>query len=139
MDIDKPSSGKSRLLGLKVPEEEHEAFRLEAESYGYDISTLLRLRIFGKTKGIRITRKPSTDTMLLGDIIGKLTSLTGELNKIGSNMNQIAKRLNQGSRDIFGLDSCLRFYEELGQRIIKTLDHIEKAITGRTKFIDKED
>lgn len=129
---------KHRMLGLRVPEDEHRAFRQEAENYGYDLSTLLRLRIFGKVKGMRITRRPSTDMMLLGDIIGKLTALTAEMNKLGSNLNQIAKHLNQGSRDLFGLDSCLRLFEALGQKILKTLSHIEAAITGR-KTISSED
>jgi phosphate uptake regulator len=126
-----PRPSATKLLGVRATAQEHASLMNEAESYGYDLSTLLRLRIFGKIVGMRITRRPSADMMLLGDIIGKLTALTGEVNKIGSNMNQIAKRLNQGSRDTFGLDSCLRLFENLAQKILKVLNQIETAITGR--------
>jgi hypothetical protein len=118
-------------LRLRVTEQEHQTLKQEAEDYGFDVSTLLRLRIFGKIKGMRVTRRPRTDVMLLGDIIGRLTALTSELNKLGSNINQIAKRLNQGSRDVFGIDGALRLFEQLGQRLLKTLNHIEAVITGR--------
>ncbi|MDX2028237.1 MAG: plasmid mobilization relaxosome protein MobC [Alphaproteobacteria bacterium] len=139
MDQNHERPTASKGLRLRVSEAEHKDLKREADSYGYDLSTLLRLRIFGKIKGMRITRRPSTDIMLLGDIIGKLTALTGELNKIGSNINQIAKRLNQGQRDLFGLDSCLRLFEQLGQKILKVLTHIEAAITGRLKTITPSD
>ena len=137
MDNDNPRR-PLRVLGLKVSEDDHKAFSREAEEYGYDKSTLLRLRIFGKIKGMRITRRPSTDVMLLGEIIGKLTALTSELNKLGSNLNQIARRLNKGSRDLFGLDSCLRLFEQIGQKIFRVLNLIETAITRRPT-ISKED
>ena len=139
MDGQQPRHYVRRMLALRVTEDEHKSFRQEAESYGYDLSTLLRLKIFGKVKGMRITRRPSSDIMLLGDVIGKLTAITGELNKIGSNINQIAKRLNQGSRDAFGLDACLRLFEQLGQKTLKTLNHIESAITGRLKTTNIEE
>ena len=139
MENDKPGRRIRRMLGLQVSEEDHRAFTREAENYGYDISTLLRLRIFGKVKGMRITRRPSTDMMLLGDIIGKLTALTGEVNKLGSNLNQIAKRLNKGSRDAFGLDGCLRLFEQIGQKLFRVLNLIEAAITGRQGISTKED
>lgn len=135
---DKPPS-KRRMLGLWVPEDEHAALKHEAESYGYDLSTLLRLRIFGKVKGLRITRRPSADMMMLGDIIGKLTALSGEVNKIGSNLNQIAKRLNQGSRDLFGLDGCLRTITAISQKILKLLSHIETVITGHKSIHNGEE
>ena len=128
----------SRTVHLRVTQDEHTELKQEAENYGYDFSTLLRLRIFGKIKGMRITRRPSTDMMLLGDIIGKLTALTGEVNKLGSNLNQIAKRLNKGSRDLFGLDSCLRLFEQIGQKLFRVLNLIEAAIT-RHPHISKED
>jgi hypothetical protein len=134
MDDNEQPCHLRKLLGLWVPAKEHEAFRQEAETYGYDISTLLRLRIFGKVRGMRITRRPSTDMMLLGEIIGKLAALTSEVNKLGSNLNQIAKRLNQGSRDTFGLDSCLRLFEQIGQKIFRVLNLIEATITGHNKF-----
>jgi len=124
----------SRILRLRVTEQERDGIKTEAEEYGYELSSLLRLRIFGKVKGMRITRRPSTDMMLLGDIIGKLTALTGEINKLGSNLNQIAKRLNQGSTDVFGLHSCLRLFEQVGQKIFKVLNLIEAAITGRNNL-----
>lgn len=123
----------TRGLRVRVTEAEHHGLKQEAEAYGYDLSTLLRLRIFGKIKGMRVTRKPSTDIAMLGDMISRLTALTGELNKIGSNLNQIAKRLNQGSRDMFGLDSCLRFYEQSNTKIVQVLNLTEAAITGRLK------
>ena len=129
----------SRTDHLRVTQDEHTGLKQEAENYGYDFSTLLRLRIFGKVKGMRITRRPSTDMMLLGDIIGKLTALTGEVNKLGSNLNQIAKRLNKGSRDAFGLDGCLRLFEQIGHKIFKILNLIEAAITGRQGISTKED
>jgi len=127
-----------QTVHLRVTDEEHRGLRQEANNYGYDLSTLLRLRIFGKVKGMRITRRPSTDMMMLGEIIGKLTTLTGEVNKLGSNLNQIARRLNKGSRDLFGLDSCLRLFEQIGQKIFKVLNLIEAAIT-RHPHISKED
>jgi hypothetical protein len=129
----------SKGLRLRVTEQEHIGLKREADQYGYDLSTLLRLRIFGKVKGMRITRRPSTDMMLLGDIIGKLTALTGEVNKLGSNLNQIAKRLNKGSRDTFGLDGCLRLFEQVGQKLFRVLNLIEAAITGRQGISTKED
>jgi hypothetical protein len=138
VDNDKPPVA-SKGLRLRVTEDEHSSLKQEAESYGYDLSTLLRLRIFGKIAGIKITRRPSADIMMLGDIIGKLTALTSEINKLGSNMNQIAKRLNQGSRDLFGLDSCLRLFEAIGQKILKVLNHVEAAITGRKETHNKEE
>jgi hypothetical protein len=136
---DKKPPVASKGLRLRVTKHEHDELKREAANYGYDLSTLLRLRIFGKIAGIRITRRPSADMMMLGDIIGKLTALTGEVNKLGSNMNQIAKRLNQGSRDLFGLDSCLRLFEALGQKILKVLNHVEAAITGRKETHSKEE
>jgi hypothetical protein len=132
MDSQNPADRRATTtVHLRLTPNERDALKKEAESCGYDLSTLLRLRIFGKVKGMRITRRPSTDVMLLGDIIGKLTALIAELNKVGSNINQIAKRLNRGSRDVFGLDGALRLFEQLGQRIFKTLNHVEAAITGR--------
>ncbi len=138
-DEHKKSPVASKGLRLRVTEEEHAGLKREAGNYGYDLSTLLRLRIFGKTAGIRITRRPPADMMLLGDIIGKLTALTGEVNQRGSTMNMIAKQLNQGSRDLFGLDSCLRLFEALGQKLLAVLNHIEAAITGRKSINSKED
>ena len=123
------------FVHLRITSSEHAALKREAEDHGFDLSTLLRLRIFGKIKGIRIIRRPSTDIMLLGDIIGRLTALTAEINKLGSNINQIAKRLNQGSRDTFGLDGALRLFEQLGHRLLRVLHQIEAVITGRTKHI----
>lgn len=123
----------SHGLHLRVTKAERDGLMREAEQCGYDLSTLLRLRIFGKIKGMRITRKPSTDIAMLGDMISRLSTLASELNKIGSNLNQIAKRLNQGSRDMFGLDSCLRFYEQSNTKILQVLNLTEAAITGRLK------
>jgi len=56
-------------LRVRVTRDEHQQLKQEAKTYGYDLSTLLRLRIFGKMKGMRITRRPSADMMMLGDII----------------------------------------------------------------------
>lgn len=70
---------------------------------------------------------------LLGNMLNRLMVLTGELNKIGSNINQIARQLNQGSRDVFGLDGALRQLERLAGEIVKVLEQIEAAITGRKK------
>ncbi len=137
-DNDKPPVA-SKGLRLRVTEQEHADLKREARNYGYDLSTLLRLRIFGKIAGIKITRRPSADMMMLGDIIGKLTALTSEVNKLGSNLNQIAKRLNQGSQDLFGLHSCLRLFEALGQKILTVLHHVEAAITGRKATHNKEE
>ena len=137
--MDNKPPPKRRLLGLWVPEEDHAAFKQEAENLGYDLSTLLRLRIFGKLKGMRVIRRPSADVMLLGEVIGRLTALTAEVNKIGSNLNQIAKRLNMGSRDLFGLDSNLRLFEAIGQKTLKVLNQVEAAITGRKEFHNKEE
>jgi len=120
-------------LRLRVTRQEHDSLKQEAQEYGFDLTTLLRLRIFGRLQGMRITRRPSADMMILGDIIGRLTGLAGELNKLGSNLNQIAKRLNQGSRDLFGLDGALRTFEHLGQSLAKALSQIETAVTRRQK------
>ena len=120
-------------LRLRVTEEEHTGLKREADGYGYDLSTLLRLRIFGTIKGMRVTRKPTADIALLGDLLGRLIALTSELNKVGSNINQIARRLNQGSQDAFGLDGALRQIEQLTHKILKVLERIEAAITGRVK------
>jgi hypothetical protein len=130
----RPMTGKG--LRLRVTAQEHSTLKQEAEAHGYDLSTLLRLRIFGKVKGMRVIRRPSTDVMLLGDIIGRLTALTAELNKLGSNINQIAKRLNQGSRDVFGLDGALRLFEQVGSRVLCVLHQVEAVITGRTKSLN---
>jgi hypothetical protein len=129
----------SHGLHLRVTKAERDGLMQEAEQCGYDLSTLLRLRIFGEIKGMRITRKPSTDIAVLGDMISRLTALTGELNKIGSNLNQIAKRLNQGSRDMFGLESCLRLYEQTNTKVLQVLNLTEAAITGRLKQRHGED
>ncbi len=136
---DKNRPVASKGLRLRVTEHEHSSLKREAEDYGYDLSTLLRLRIFGKVAGIKITRRPSVDMMLLGDIIGKLTALTAEVNKLGSNLNQIAKRLNQGSRDLFGLDGCLRLIDAVGHKILKILNQVEAAITGRKDIHNREE
>lgn len=130
---------KRRMLGLWVQENEHLAFKKEAASYGYDLSTMLRLRIFGTIKGMRVTRRPTADIALLGDLLSRLIGLTSELNKVGSNINQIARRLNQGSHDAFGLDSALRQIEQLTHKILKVLEQIEAAITGRRKSLISEE
>lgn len=92
METQAPNPAKaSRFLKLRVTNEDYEMIKKEAEDYGYDISTILRLRFFGKIKGMRITRRPRADVMLLGDIIGRLTDITGELNKNGTHIDQIPK------------------------------------------------
>jgi len=139
MTHEKMPPSKRRFIGLWVPDEDHQSLKQEAESYGYDLSSLLRLRIYGKVKGMRITRRPSADMMLMGDIIGRLTAQNAEINKIGSNLNQIAKRLNQGSRDLFGLDSCLRLFEQVCGRILTVLDRIEGAFHGHATNHSKEE
>ena len=139
MNDDKSTRPNRRLLGLWVPEEDHLAFKREAESYGYDLSTMLRLRIYGTIKGMRVTRRPHADIALLGDLMGRLAALTSEVNRVGSNINQIAKHLNHGNRDVFGLKSYLSLFEQVSQKILKALTQVEAAITGRQKIHNTEE
>ena len=126
-------------LRLRVTEQEHAGLKREAETYGYDLSTLLRLRIFGKIAGIKVTRRPHADIALLGDLMGRLAALTSEVNRVGSNINQIAKHLNQGNRDVFGLKAYLGLFEQVSQKILKALTQVEAAITGRHKIHNTEE
>ncbi len=126
-------SNADHKLSLRVTKDEHDELKEAAYSRGLNISTLLRFRLFGKIKTMRIRRRPSLDVVLLGDIINKLTGVTYELNKIGDLINQIALRLSQSSRDVFGIDSCLRLFERLGLKTLKLFGQIEMAISRRHK------
>jgi hypothetical protein len=135
-----PRRAARRSLGLKVTDRDYVLLQKEAEEYGFDLSTLLRLRIFGKLKGMRITRRPSADMMLLGEIIGRLSAVASEMNKSGSNLNQIAKRTNEGYRTLLGLDEALRSFERHGHDLARVLDLVESAIVGsKRKSVTEED
>ena len=122
---------RDKLVKFRATADEITSLKQEAAKYGYELSSYVRYRIFGKREGLRIIRRPSVEMNMLGDALGQLGQTTSELNKIGSNLNQIAKRLNQGSRDAFGLDGCLRQFEQLCHELRKILHLIKAAITGR--------
>jgi mobilization protein NikA len=135
-----PPRAARRSLGLKVTDRDYALLQKEAEEYGFDLSTLLRLRIFGKVKGMRITRRPSADMILLGEVLGRLSAIAAEMNKNGSNLNQIAKRVNEGYRTLLGLDEALRAFERHGQELARVLDLVESAIVGcKRNSVTQED
>jgi len=121
---------RDSTVRFRATPDELKDLKQEAANYGYELSSYIRFRIFGHRKGLRLIRKPSVEMGLLGDALRQLGQTTYELNKIGSNLNQIAKRLNQGSKDLFMLDSCLRFFERACEKLSHILALIEKAISG---------
>jgi len=128
---------RDKLVKFRATADEITSLKQEAAKYGYELSSYVRYRIFGKREGLRIIRRPSVEMNMLGDALGQLGQTTSELNKIGSNLNQIAKRLNQGNRDLFMLDSSLRWFERVSGNITKILGIIEASITGNQH--NKED
>jgi len=121
----------TRRLCLRVSKDQYNAFAEEADKAGYELASLMRKRIFGKVKNLRIMRRPCYNTRLLGDTIGHLIGVTGALHQNGSHLSRIAERLSQSKRDLFGLDGALHRFDQLGQELHKTLNVIEAIIKGR--------
>jgi hypothetical protein len=131
MNLRKPRREPTFCLGLRITQAQRQKLKEEAVQYGYSLSSLVRLRIFGKTKGLHLTRRPHPDMQRLGDVLGKLAALIDEVNRLRLPLEQIAARLDRASRDLFGLDGALRRLEEFSERTMRLLVQIEAAINGR--------
>ena len=129
MENEKTKTNPRRLLALWVSEDDHALIKTEAEGCGYDISTLLRLRIFGTFRKMKVISRPSPEIMLLSDIAGKIGAFKANSGKIATQLEKIAGSLDQNKRDLFGLDSCLRLLEPLCGKTLSTMNLIDDAIT----------
>jgi hypothetical protein len=127
-----PSPGRQRIV-FYVTDAQNKFIAEEADKFGFDRSSLLRLRLFGKVKGLRLIRRPSYNTRLLGDAMGRLLGVTGAFNQNGYNLTRISERLNVDRRDLFGLDGAVRRFDELSQELLKILNLMDAVIKGRPK------
>ena len=88
--------------------EENAQIVREAKLYGKRISSYMRIKLLGKTDGLPLARLPSVDTDLLSAALCKIGDLKQSVDRASSTLSHIANHLDTGSRDLFGLDGCVR-------------------------------
>lgn len=105
-----PKNEQRHWIGFRVTDEEWNELEEAAEAYGSTKASFLRLKVFGKIKGLRIIRRPHTD-------VQNLLGLYTELRNISFKITEISKHLTQTQRDVFGLDSALHQLRQWGNRL----------------------
>ena len=88
--------------------EENAQIVREAKLYGCRLSSYMGSKLLGKIDGMPLDHLPSVDTDLLSDALCKIGDLKQSVDRASSMLSHIADHLDTGSRDLFGLDGCVR-------------------------------
>ncbi len=118
---------KTKIVGVRLNEEEHFELALKAEDEGLSIPAFVRKKLLDEVFTQPRKAAPSLDKKLLSMILA-------QLGKLGSNMNQIARRLNEGgSVGAERITGAVVDFEILRDEILKAMKRPPSDNTGSIK------
>jgi hypothetical protein len=131
MTVQKDFKKLSKVICVNVTEDDYADLKKEADACGVTIAPLVRTRLFGSRNALR---KPTRDIVSLGNIIGQLLSISGALQMAAKTLLHIRDNFQHGSADRFHLERTLNLVENLGRQLLKRLNQIEDAVTGKARL-----
>ena len=118
---------KTKVVGVRVYEEEHFELALKSEDAGLSIPAFVRKKLLDEVFTQPRKAAPSLDKKLLSMILA-------QLGKLGSNMNQIARRLNEGGNvNAEKITGAVVDFEVLRDEILKAIKRPPSDNTGSSK------
>ena len=118
---------KTKVVGVRVNEEEHFELALKSEDAGLSIPAFVRKKLLDEVFTQPRKAAPSLDKKLLSMILA-------QLGKLGSNMNQIARRLNEGGNvNAEKITGAVVDFEVLRDEILKAIKRPPSDNTGSSK------
>ena len=133
--IAKRAAPRSRVMRLRVTEDEHASYKAEAEKRGLALSDYFRLALGSdRLSGVSAPKKRAVRRAPAVRLLD--TSLLTEIHAIGVNLNQIARVLNTAnvSDGVVSTTDLLRELVKIEEQIGEILERhelAEKAIVER--------